>query len=178
MLPLVTPIRLLTLALVISPLSAVGDDAHEQSPFREQLKLLTIPASTLPAGCTLAAGGKTASILGAAGNPSVSQNHEFIQRLACLGFSLGDGKKNMPAGIDAAIVIMYQDQKPTNEIGVYALVCKNADAATRLAKEIPQPPHGEIARKGKLLIRIWKDDGASQAAHQAVRDYFRQRGFE
>ena len=60
-------VRILFLAMSIVPMSAAGDEPSDKSPFREQLKLLTIPASKLPAGCTLITGTKTASIIGAAG---------------------------------------------------------------------------------------------------------------
>lgn len=168
-------VRFLFLALLIVPLSAAGDEPADKSPYREQLELLTVPASKLPAGCKLITATKTASIIGAEGNPSVSQHPELIGRVAFLGFELGDGKKKRPTGIDAAIVVLYQDQTPANEIGVYALVCKDEQTAAELLKEIPKRLRTEVDRKGSLLIRIWKDDGASKAAYQAVRDYVRKQ---
>jgi hypothetical protein len=164
--------------LTFAPMSAAVEEPADKSLYREQLKLLTVPASKLPAGCSLIAKVKTASIIGAESNPSVFQRAEAIQGVAVIGFSLGDGKKKVPLGIDAAIVVMYQDQKPENEIGVYALVCKNEQTATELLQQVPERLRADVFRKGALLIRVWKDDGASQAACEAVRDYVRKQEFK
>ncbi len=163
----------LVLALAISPLAA-ADEPAEKSPYHEQLERLTIPAEKLPAGCTLMAGMKTASLIGATGNPSVFQDPELLGRIAFLGFALGDGKENRPAGIDAAMVLMYQDQKPANEIGVYALICRDEAAAKRIHTELSRGLQPDVARCGTTLIRVWKDEGASERSFQAVRDYYQK----
>jgi hypothetical protein len=135
------------------------------------LALVTVPAQALPADVRLVERVRTAPLIPATRNPDVLVDPQRIKPVAVF-FGIRDQSALAP--VRAAAVAVYQEREPANEIGVYGLSFCDRKAARehfkRLVKGKDDPP---FLRKGRLLLYIWKDDGASDSALEAIRHYFR-----
>ena len=143
-----------------------------------ELAFLVVPEVALPAGCSLVKEFKTAPLIPVDSNPYVSTDREFIQFLSML-FSGSSGTVSN-THIEAGFTAVYQDRKPENEIGIYALLFEQEREATaavkewqKLFQEDPDPTKDSV-RKGRLLLFIWCDSDVPSVAFTKVCDYFRK----
>jgi hypothetical protein len=140
------------------------------------LKFINIPAADLPKQVRLVERIRTAPLVPVAGNPDVLVEPRLMMPVA-LFFGIRD--QSDLKSVHVAVVAMYQENDPANEIGVYGLCFANEEAAkTRfeeLAKDTKDSP---FIRKGTLLLYVWKDDGVSNKAYEAIRDYLSTTKFK
>jgi hypothetical protein len=130
----------------------------------------------------LVKGFQTAPILPVDSNPHVATNKEFIGFLLSAFFS--DASENeqtkLSGHIEAGFSAVYQERKPGNEIGVYALLfCterKAKEAEKECQKEFAVDPNPTVrlVRKGRFLLLIWCDEGVTASVFTKMCDYFRK----
>ena len=146
--------------------------------YGSQLAFLVVPEVALPAGCSLVKQFQTAPLIPADSNPCVLTDKESIQELS-MHFSESFGTVSN-AHIEAGFTAVYQDRKPANEIGVYALLFEQERQAKETVKEWQKEfqedpdPTKRLVRKGRLVLFIWCDSDVPTAAFAGVCDYFRK----
>jgi len=140
------------------------------------LKFIKLPASALPKGVRLVERIRTAPLIPVTQNPDVLVDPQRMMPVA-LFFGVSDTSDLKPVRV--GVVAMYQENDPANEIGVYGLCFVDEEAAKKrfekLAKDKEDSP---FILKRRLLLYVWKDDGASNLAFEAVRDYLRAAKFK
>jgi len=118
----------------------------------------------------------TAPLIPVAQNPDVLVDPQRIRPVAVF-FGIRDEADLGP--VRAAVVAMYQDKDPANEIGVYGIYFSDKKAANKRFNKLPKAKEDSpFILKGRLLLYIWKDDGVSDLACKAIRDYFRTAKFK
>lgn len=140
------------------------------------LQFINVPTIALPDHVQLVQEIRTAPLIPVTGNPDVRFDPQWIRPIAVF-FGIRD-KPDLET-VRASVVALYQENDPANEIGVYGIYFSDKKAADRrfekLAKDKKDSP---FILKGRLLLCIWKDDGVSNSAFEAVRDYFRMATFQ
>ncbi len=135
------------------------------------LRFVSIPTEALPDHVRLVERVRTAPMVPAARNPQVLVDPERIRPVAAF-FAVR--KKPDLELVRAAVVAIYQENEPANEIGVYGLYFVDKKAARRwfnkLTKNKKDPP---FFRKGALLLYVWKDEGVGKSSFDAIRDYLK-----
>lgn len=133
------------------------------------LKFINVPTSDLPKQVRLVERIRTAPLIPVTGNPDVLVDPQLMMPVA-LFFGIRDKSDLEPVRV--AVVAMYQENDPANEIGVYGLCFTNEEAAKkRFEKLANDKKDSPFILKGRLLLYVWKDDGVSKPAFAAVRDY-------
>jgi hypothetical protein len=167
---------LAVLALLL-PAPCLGDEStdNSQREFKAVLSFLRIPDRSLPNGVRLVDKIVTAPIVGVEENPGAMIERE---KFVFLGELMGLPKAKVIANVEAGFAALYCDGDPRNEIGVYALQFKSdADSLRTLDQLVEKADSGYLFRKGRLLIRVWKDPGASESALKVVKEYFESADF-
>lgn len=154
----------------------VKPTAKDTREHDELLTLVTIPTSALPKHVRLTESIRTTSLIPVTRNPDVLGETQLTMPFA-LFFGIKD--KSDLAPVRGGIVAVYQEKHPANEIGVYGLCFTDEETAKKrfekLAKDTKDSP---FILKGRLLLFVWKDDGVSNLAFEAVRDYLRTVTFK
>jgi hypothetical protein len=166
---------LLVVALLSSPSecgaqeSAPGPAPKGSGGYADVLPLVSIPAEALPDHVRLVRRIRTAPIGPATRNPQVLVDPRRIRPVAAF---FGMREKSDLALVRAAVVAIYQENSPANEIGVYGLSFLDKKATrrwfTKLTKNKKDPP---FLLKVALLLYVWKDETVSQSSYNAIRNY-------
>lgn len=137
---------------------------------RDLLTQVRIPPEKLPEHVQLIKTIRTSAFLPIESNPCVL-GHPVAIKFVATHFGIFAGPE-----LDAvryAVVALYQEKTDANEIGVYGLSFADEEAAkTLFSKIMAHPEAPPLILNGKLLLYVWKDDGVSDTAFKAVRDYF------
>jgi hypothetical protein len=140
------------------------------------LQFIDVPAKALPKHVRLVERIRTAPLIPVFKNPDVLVDP---QRIGLVAVFFGIRDKSDLGPVRAAVVAMYQDKDPANEIGVYGIYFSDKKAANKRFKKLAKAKEDSpFILKGRLLLYIWKDDGVSDLAFKAMRDYFRTAKFK
>ena len=131
--------------------------------------VLAAPPQALPASCRLLREMKTPRIFPATTNPYVTTDPALVGFVAQIGF----GRAASP-DIAAAIAILYYDQAPQNEVGVWALRFKDAQAASRARASMAGR---NVLLKGAIAATVWRDGEAGRACQSALEAQLLKNGF-
>ncbi|MCL4203552.1 MAG: hypothetical protein KJ000_13700 [Pirellulaceae bacterium] len=133
------------------------------------MKFINVPTSDLPKQVRLVERVRTAPLMPVGGNPGVLVDPHRMMPVA-LFFGIRDESDLEP--VRAAVVALYQENDPANEIGVYGLCFTSEETAKKRFKELAKDnQESPFIRKGRLLLYVWKDDGVSRTTYEAVRNY-------
>ena len=129
---------------------------------------MSIPPRILPPSCRLAREIRNA-IFPMTTNPFVTED------AALIGFVLGVGFGGSTAGeASAAVTALYFDTQPKNEVGVWALKFRNAEAAAKARKGLTAPG---ILFRGTTAVRVWRDNDVGRACQVAIEEHLMKNGF-
>lgn len=152
---------------------------------REQLghltQFITIPAKDLPKDVRLLEKVETAPVLPIEKNPDIYVDQTVIEVIAGYSFKCDDESEF--AAVTAAVAAIYYEREPKNEIGIFGLYYANQKSADdefkALQERWKQRGAEKVAfpfiQKGRLLLHVWKDQGASDQAYKAILKSLRSR---
>jgi hypothetical protein len=139
------------------------------------LQYVNIPSKSLPQGVQLVQRVDTAPLVPFTRNFAVLADPAMISHVAVF-FGINDQAdlRSVRAGVAA----IYEEDDPSHEIGVYGLWFSDTNAAHEWSKKLkerkpePNSERSPFVLKDDLLLYVWKDDGVSDEAFAAIRDYF------
>lgn len=150
----------------IPPISQAGSCEYDRL-----LQFVNIPLKALPEGVRLVQRVRTAPLVPFTHNPAVLVDLEKIKRLAVF---FGIDEKTDLQSVRAAVAAIYQEGHPSREIGVYGLWFSDKNAANDWSKRLKADCEGSpFFLKDGLLLYLWKDDGVSDQAFAAMRNYLK-----
>jgi len=160
------------------PIAGAASSSQTTREAREHgdiLQFLDVPATALPKQVRLVERIRTAPLIPVTKNPDVLVDPQRIRPVAVF-FEIRD---EADLGlVRAAVVAMYQDKDPANEIGVYGIYFSDKKTANKRFKKLAKAKKDSpFILQSRLLLYIWKDDGVSDLAFKAIRDYFRKAKF-
>lgn len=154
------------------PSSGKADRSQESI---ELERFLRIPDEELPEHVHLKQPLRTTPVLPLTRNPEVLDNPQHVKILAKF-FRLQDASDLKE--VRAALVAVYYENDPANEIGVFGLSFSEKATAkrhfARLTKDVRNPA---IILKGRLLLHVWKDPRTGATAFEAIRDHLKEAEF-
>jgi len=137
--------------------------------YRAEVEALSVPGKALPATCRLAREVKGAAIFPATTNPFVTEDPALLRFVSQIGFGA-----DTIADATTAFSVLYQDSKPGNEIGVWALRFRSAGAASKARGSMRA--QGVLVR-GSLVATVWRDGEAGRACQSAIEAQLLKNGF-
>jgi hypothetical protein len=148
----------------------------EEREYEDVLRFIDVPTTALPKHVRLVERIRTAPVIPATTNPDVIVDPQQIGPVAAF-FGICDESELGP--VRAAVVAIYQDKDPANEIGVYGIYFSDKKTADKRIKKLAKAKEDSpFILHGRLLLYIWKDDGVSDSAVKAIRDYFGKARFK
>ena len=140
------------------------------------LRFITISAPNLPKHVRLVESIRNTPLIPVTKNPDVLVDPIRLMPVA-LFFGITERADLEPDLI--GVTAIYQTENPADEIGIYGLFYKDEKAAKRqfekLAKDQKDSP---FILKDSLLLYVWKDDGVSDIAFEALRNHLREADFK
>jgi hypothetical protein len=136
--------------------------------YREQIVAVNVPPRLLPPTCRLAREVRKA-IFPMTTNPFVTEDPALIAFVSGIGFG-----GNAADEVSAAVTALYYDTQPQNEVGVWALKFRSAEAAARARKALTAP--GVLVR-GTTAVTVWRDNDAGSACQRAIQEQLVKNGF-
>ena len=139
---------------------------EEESPLEMGLRFITIPAAELPDDVRLIEKIETAALIPVTQNPEVWSDRERIPPIA---IHFGIVEEAQLEDLQGAGAALYQEGTPANEVGVYA-ICFADEAAAHAHWEmiVSVSTDAPYVQQGSWLLYVWKDDGVSSEAMEAV----------
>lgn len=143
------------------------DKDTADSPGQKALMLIRVPQAELPTGVR-----KKVFERGTPFLPIIKSNPALIRDRKTISFVaniIGIPNEAARRDISFCVVSMYEDGAPQNEIGVFGVWFRDRKDADKWATKLGANDTGShYVSKGNLLIKVWKDSGASDQSMKTL----------
>lgn len=139
------------------------------------LRFITISAPNLPKHVRLVERIRTTPLIPVTKNPDVLVDPIRLMPVA-LFFGIAEQADLEPDLIGVSAI--YQTDNPADEIGIYGLFYNDEKAAKRQFEKLAKDKDSPFILKDRLLLYVWKDDGVSDIAFEALRNHLKKTDFK